>query len=79
MKEAEGKEVVDVELKPKRIEEPVLKGFAAPAKRFLLQHQNLKQNLNLLQRYSNLRSLVSLAVCLKRLRAYSLRHRKRPK
>lgn len=31
MKEAEGKEVVDVELKPKRIEEPVLKGFAAPA------------------------------------------------
>ncbi|EGR0411293.1 ribonuclease E [Vibrio cholerae] len=31
MKEAEGKELVDVELKPKRIEEPVLKGFAAPA------------------------------------------------
>lgn len=31
MKEAEGKEVVDVELKPKRIKEPVLKGFAAPA------------------------------------------------
>ncbi len=31
MKEAEGKEVVDVELKPKRIEEPVLKAFAAPA------------------------------------------------
>ncbi|KQA19123.1 ribonuclease E [Vibrio metoecus] len=31
MKEAEGKEVLDVDLKPKRIEEPVLKGFAAPA------------------------------------------------
>ncbi|ENM5737618.1 ribonuclease E [Vibrio mimicus] len=31
MKEAEGKETPDVELKPKRIEEPVLKGFAAPA------------------------------------------------
>ncbi|MGL5430101.1 MAG: ribonuclease E [Vibrio sp.] len=31
MKEAEGKEIPDVELKPKRIEEPVLKGFAAPA------------------------------------------------
>ncbi|MFG0606630.1 ribonuclease E [Vibrio mimicus] len=31
MKEAEGKETQDVELKPKRLEEPVLKGFAAPA------------------------------------------------
>lgn len=31
MREAEGKEVADAEIKPKRIEEPVLKGFAAPA------------------------------------------------
>ncbi len=61
MKEAEGKEVVDVELKPKRIEEPVLKGFAAPAEAVPAPTPNLKQNLNLLQRYSNLRSLVSLA------------------
>ncbi|CAH1609203.1 ribonuclease E [Vibrio jasicida] len=30
MKEAEGKEPVEVEIKPKRIEEPVLKGFASP-------------------------------------------------
>ncbi|EOB6642427.1 ribonuclease E [Vibrio fluvialis] len=31
MKEAEGKEPSESEIKPKRIEEPVLKGFAAPA------------------------------------------------
>ncbi len=31
LKEAEGKEPVDVDVKPKRLEEPVLKGFAAPA------------------------------------------------
>lgn len=31
MKEAEGKEPTETEVKPKRIEEPVLKGFAAPA------------------------------------------------
>ncbi|MBA5761859.1 ribonuclease E [Vibrio sp. 404] len=31
MKEAEGKEVPDAEYKPKKIEEPALKGFAAPA------------------------------------------------
>lgn len=31
MKEAEAKEISDTALKPKRIEEPVLKGFAAPA------------------------------------------------
>ncbi|RIZ55829.1 ribonuclease E [Vibrio sp. PID23_8] len=30
MKEAEGKETTEVEIKSKRIEEPVLKGFAAP-------------------------------------------------
>ena len=30
MKEAEGKEVVDVDIKPRRVEEPILKGFAAP-------------------------------------------------
>lgn len=30
MKEAEGKEPVEVDIKPKRIEEPVLKGFASP-------------------------------------------------
>ncbi|MGR2665579.1 ribonuclease E [Vibrio campbellii] len=30
MKEAEGKEPAEVDIKPKRIEEPVLKGFAAP-------------------------------------------------
>ncbi|PFG55808.1 RNAse E [Vibrio sp. ES.051] len=30
MKEAEGKEPVEVDVKPKRLEEPVLKGFAAP-------------------------------------------------
>ncbi|WP_447469647.1 ribonuclease E [Vibrio harveyi] len=31
MKEAEGKEPAEVDVKPKRIEEPVLKGFASPA------------------------------------------------
>ncbi|WP_264403395.1 ribonuclease E [Vibrio owensii] len=31
MKEAEGKEPAEADIKPKRIEEPVLKGFAAPA------------------------------------------------
>ncbi|MDW1743913.1 ribonuclease E [Vibrio sp. Vb1026] len=31
MKEAEGKEPAEVDVKPKRIEEPVLKGFAAPS------------------------------------------------
>lgn len=31
MREAEGKELTDAEIKPKRIEEPVLKGFASPA------------------------------------------------
>ncbi|EJG0703911.1 ribonuclease E [Vibrio parahaemolyticus] len=31
MKEAEGKEPSETDIKPKRIEEPVLKGFAAPA------------------------------------------------
>ena len=31
MKEAEGKEVVDIDIKPKRVEEPILKGFAAPS------------------------------------------------
>ncbi|OLQ90505.1 ribonuclease [Vibrio panuliri] len=31
MKEAEGKETPDTEYKPKKIEEPALKGFAAPA------------------------------------------------
>ncbi|MET2973394.1 ribonuclease E, partial [Vibrio harveyi] len=31
MKEAEGKEPAETDIKPKRIEEPVLKGFAAPA------------------------------------------------
>ncbi|WED22666.1 ribonuclease E [Vibrio sp. JC009] len=31
MKEAEAKEPADVEIKPKKVEEPVLKGFAAPA------------------------------------------------
>ncbi|WP_162045993.1 ribonuclease E [Vibrio taketomensis] len=31
MKEAEGKETTDAEIKPKKIEEPALKGFAAPA------------------------------------------------
>ncbi|MGY0613853.1 ribonuclease E [Vibrio sp. FJH11] len=31
MKEAEGKEPAEVDIKPKRIEEPVLKGFASPA------------------------------------------------
>ncbi|WP_281629065.1 ribonuclease E [Vibrio sp. St2] len=31
MKEAEGREVVEPEVKPKKLEEPALKGFAAPA------------------------------------------------
>lgn len=31
LKEAEGKELAEVDVKPKRLEEPVLKGFAAPA------------------------------------------------
>ncbi|EMR38674.1 ribonuclease E [Vibrio harveyi] len=31
MKEAEGKDPAEVDVKPKRIEEPVLKGFASPA------------------------------------------------
>jgi ribonuclease E len=31
MKEAEGKEPTETDIKPKRIEEPVLKGFASPA------------------------------------------------
>ncbi|AMF96943.1 ribonuclease E [Vibrio harveyi] len=31
MKEAEGKEPAEIDVKPKRIEEPVLKGFASPA------------------------------------------------